>query len=198
VGVIGDSIEDPTSDKNDWYCEILDYQEFEVAVPFKVSNDYLETIPENRQTNYWRYGVREVDQNTYERILDHAKLKDYEPSLPNPSGELESYQQIEGNKRARFSTYYERNPFYRNRAIEIHGFICMACGFDYEALYGELGKGYIQVHHNKPLSETGPTTINPETDLCVLCANCHVMLHRRKNETLSVDSIREIVQSNRR
>lgn len=195
VGVIGDSIEDPDSDKNDWYCEIIDYQEFEEAVPFKIGNDYLETIPENLLSNYWRYGVREIVQTTYDRILGHAKLIGYKLSLPNPNGELESYQLIEGNKRVRFSTYYERNPFYRTRAIEIHQFKCMACEFDFEAQYGELGKGYIQVHHNKPISETGPTSINPETDLSVLCANCHAMVHRRKNETLSVDLLREIVQS---
>ncbi|MEW8348280.1 MAG: hypothetical protein AB2687_08210 [Candidatus Thiodiazotropha taylori] len=196
VGVIGESIEDPDSNKNDWYCEIQDYQEFEKAVPFKVNNDYLEVIPDNLKTNYWRYGVRTIDEETFERILSSAAVKEYQPSFPDPKGELESYHLIEGKQRVRYSTYYERNPYYRNRAIEIHGLTCMACGFDFKEQYGDIGDGYIQVHHNKPLSEAVPTNIDPKNDLSVLCANCHVIVHRHREQTLTVEMVRDLVNAN--
>jgi predicted HNH restriction endonuclease len=67
----------------------------------------------------------------------------------------------------------------------------MACGFNFEAQYGELGKGFIHVHHNKPISEMGPTRINPYSDLSVLCPNCHAMIHRKKDRTLSVEELKE-------
>ena len=52
------------------------------------------------------------------------------------------------------------------------------CGFDFEVVYGELGRDYAQVHHLKPL---GDRTIPSQTkldDLTVVCANCHAMIHR--------------------
>ena len=41
----------------------------------------------------------------------------------------------------------------------------MICGFDFGQKYGELGKGYIEVHHIKPLATLEQeVVINPETD----------------------------------
>ena len=40
----------------------------------------------------------------------------------------------------------------RKMAIKIHGNKCMACGFDFESVYGKHGKNYIEVHHVVPLS----------------------------------------------
>ena len=54
----------------------------------------------------------------------------------------------------------------------------MICGFDFEEKYGELGKGYIEVHHIKPLSEIDEeVVVNPETDLICVCSNCHRKIH---------------------
>jgi predicted HNH restriction endonuclease len=195
VGVIGDSIIDTESSRKDRYCEILDYQEFEEAVPIKEGNEYLEPIPASKKSNYWRFGVREISKDTYAGILARAAKKGYEPSLPSLHQELESVQPIEGGKKARYSTYYERNPFYRSRAIEIHGVTCMACSFNFEGKYGDLGKGFVHVHHNKPISESGPTRINPQTDLSVLCPNCHAMIHRKKDRTLSMKELQELIRT---
>jgi 5-methylcytosine-specific restriction enzyme A len=49
---------------------------------------------------------------------------------------------------------YERNPQARKDCIAHYGLTCQVCGFDFEAVYGtQLGRGYIHVHHLKPLSE---------------------------------------------
>lgn len=32
---------------------------------------------------------------------------------------------------------------------------CVVCGFSYEEKYGEIGKGYIEIHHEKPICEYG-------------------------------------------
>lgn len=96
--------------------------------------------------------------------------------------------------KVRFSTHYERNPYYRAKAIEIYGTVCQACQFDFAAKYGELGRGYIHVHHVRPISETGPTRIDPATDLTVLCPNCHSMVHRKKKVTLSLDELKRVLE----
>lgn len=52
------------------------------------------------------------------------------------------------------------------------------CGFDFEMVYGELGRGYAEVHHIVALRELDPGTITTLDDLIVVCSNCHRMIHR--------------------
>ena len=52
------------------------------------------------------------------------------------------------------------------------------CGFDFEVVYGELGRDYAQVHHLKPLADRTNPSQTKLDDLAVVCANCHVMIHR--------------------
>lgn len=74
---------------------------------------------------------------------------------------------------------YERSPANRAACIAHYGLECRGCGLRFEDVYGELGAGYIQVHHRVPVSKLGHNYIvNPVTDLVPVCANCHAMLHR--------------------
>lgn len=76
---------------------------------------------------------------------------------------------------------YERSTINRAACIEIHGAICKACGFDFGAVYGGIGSGFIEVHHVEPVSGIAPgTVVDPARDLMPLCSNCHSMIHRRK------------------
>lgn len=46
--------------------------------------------------------------------------------------------------------------------------------------YGDLGKGFIHVHHITPLSQIGHSyKLDPVSDLLPLCPNCHAMVHRK-------------------
>ena len=103
----------------------------------------------------------------------------------------------EGQKKQIFTTKYERKPKLRKQAVQIHGTTCMACGFNFEDFYGERGSKYIEVHHIKPLSQTDEEVeIDPATDLVVLCANCHRMVHRKKNEVLSLEELKSLIDEN--
>lgn len=72
--------------------------------------------------------------------------------------------------------------------------VCECCGFDFEKAYGEMGRGFIEVHHRFPLSQTdGEHEVNPETDLVPLCSNCHSMIHRlaaRPGDCISLEELR--------
>jgi hypothetical protein len=73
---------------------------------------------------------------------------------------------------------YERNAEARRRCIAHYGCKCLACGFDFEAVYGEIGIGFIHVHHLLPLSEVGDEyVVDPVQDLRPVCPNCHAMIH---------------------
>ena len=100
----------------------------------------------------------------------------------------------EGGERVFLSVKRERDRSLRRNALRIHGYDCMACGFNYEKCYGEIGKEFIEVHHVVPLASAGETKTNPETDLVVLCANCHRMVHRKKGVCLSIQKLKECIQ----
>ncbi|KHL95955.1 restriction endonuclease [Paenibacillus sp. IHB B 3415] len=88
---------------------------------------------------------------------------------------------------------YERNLINRQTCLLIHGTNCKICGFDFEARFGEIGKGYIHVHHLTPVSSIGPDyIISPADDLLPVCPNCHAMLHKR-NPPFTIQEIREII-----
>jgi 5-methylcytosine-specific restriction protein A len=53
---------------------------------------------------------------------------------------------------------------------------CEVCGFDFRSAYGERGKGFIECHHTKPVSESAGKKTRL-TDLALVCANCHRMIH---------------------
>lgn len=80
---------------------------------------------------------------------------------------------------------YERNPEARRKCIEHYGYDCFVCGFNFEKVYGEIGKGYIHVHHLKPLSEIKEGyLVDPIKDLRPVCPNCHALLHVAKGDGL--------------
>ena len=101
-------------------------------------------------------------------------------------------QYPEGAKKKIIVNSYERNPAARKKCIEIHGLNCAVCNINFEEVYGVIGKGFIHVHHVKPLSEIDTNyNVNPETDLVPVCPNCHAMLHR-KEYVISIESLKEM------
>ena len=65
---------------------------------------------------------------------------------------------------------------------------------NFEEVYGTRGRGYIEIHHINPLSTIREETkINPSTDLIPVCANCHRIIHRKKENILSIDEMKELV-----
>jgi len=69
---------------------------------------------------------------------------------------------------------------------------CEVCSFDFAQVYGGLGKGFAECHHIVPLSELPGTRMTPLTDLAIVCANCHRMLHRAR-PVLTILELRTVV-----
>ena len=195
---IGKVYADPGSDKGDLFALIENFIPFEAAVPSKIDGEYLETIPATRVSNYWRDGVRPIPQSDYDVILSHAKLMPPQDDAVAPNTEDESLtlqSANEGSKLSYFGTRYERRKDLRVKAIALHGLECKACGFDFEQAYGEYAKGLIHIHHVVPISDFGgEKAVNPETDLVPLCANCHAVVHRKRNTTLSIDELQAMLR----
>lgn len=70
---------------------------------------------------------------------------------------------------------------------QLKTFACEACGIDMETIYGSLGKGYIEAHHRRPVSQIRAGETTRLSDLAALCPNCHRMIHR--NGLISVEEL---------
>ena len=111
-----------------------------------------------------------------------------------PSDILSGEEFVEGATRIITSKRYERNQQARDACISHYGTSCMICKFNFEEIYGELGKGFIHVHHIKPISENeGEYVIDPIHDLIPVCPNCHSMIHRG-NTTRDWEDIRDLIE----
>ncbi|MBI4314548.1 MAG: HNH endonuclease [Chloroflexi bacterium] len=91
-----------------------------------------------------------------------------------------------------------RNPLLRTRAIAAYGYTCIVCGFNFEQQYGDLGVGYVEVHHLRPLSARKTTHTASVNDVKVVCANCHRILHRNGRNPLPIETLREAVLKQKR
>lgn len=101
---------------------------------------------------------------------------------------------LEGATKTISVNYYERSPDARKKCILHYGTKCIACGFDFENTYGEIGKSYIHVHHVVPLSEVKAAyEVDPVKDLRPVCANCHAIIHRTL-PALSIEEVRSALK----
>ena len=145
-----DKIEiDKKSTKKDWYAYFSAYQPFEQAVLAKNNGIFFEKIPDSKKTNYWRDGVRPVSPNVFFSILENSKINTEMTSEQLlADDELTSYQ--EGTKHIIYTTKFERSIELRKLTIEKKGATCVCCGFNFEKVYGKIGKNFIHIHHIKP------------------------------------------------
>ncbi len=103
----------------------------------------------------------------------------------------------EGSLKTIFVNKYERSDKARKLCIKHHGAICAVCHLNFEARYGQHGAGFIHVHHVIPLRDIGKEyQVDPINDLIPVCPNCHAMLHRQRDRTLTISELKEILASN--
>ena len=103
---------------------------------------------------------------------------------------------VEGAARTVSVNRYERSAWARQACVEHHGTSCAVCGIDFVEVYGDVGDGFIHVHHKTPISEVARTKnhhVDPIEDLVPVCPNCHAMLHRPKGKTLSVRELQRLM-----
>lgn len=133
-----------------------------------------------------------LGRDVYDTVLIGGN--DFEKSTEPLSTSVSAFYS-EGKKVAFYGTKYERNKKNRDMAIQYHGCKCKACGFDFEAVYGKLGKGFIEIHHTKPLySLQEETVVDYRLDLVPVCSNCHRILHRNKEKMLTIEELKQLIE----
>jgi len=143
-------------------------------------------------------GIGEVAQALQDQGFSEDERKDaYEQDYGDilvEEGRV-SYRNQRIRQRSRLLTEMARKKFLDN-----HGKLrCAGCGFDFEEQYDGRGKGYIEIHHLKPIHEhdiEGEKQIAEKAleKLVPLCSNCHRMVHRERDNLLSLEELRVLVQ----
>ena len=137
-------------------------------------------------------------------VLTGFSLDDSEPALRqiatnNPIEILDDALIREGQLRLRTTEYRTRSRQLRISAVRHFsrsGYIhCSACEFEFGKAYGSIGRGYVQIHHLKPVSFMRGEAMSMGDALAnvrPLCANCHQMAHR-KTPPLKIAYLKSIV-----
>lgn len=88
---------------------------------------------------------------------------------------------------------YERNRKARAACIKHYGASCAVCDFNFEKVFGAIGRGFIHVHHVVSLSEIAKEyELDPIRDLIPVCPNCHAIIHLTQ-PMLSVEELRNYI-----
>lgn len=151
-------------------------------------------------SNLKKHGLKAAPQGAF-KVSDELKeyidkfLIDTYSDNTFPESDIEP-DCIEGHKTTVYVNRYERSSVARNKCIEYNGCYCHVCGIDFKNIYGDVGAGFIHVHHIVPLSKIDESYIvDYKNDLVPVCPNCHAMLHRKVNgRYLSVEELRNLVK----
>lgn len=101
---------------------------------------------------------------------------------------------LEGRKRVSVVNVYKRNVRARMLCISHYGAECNVCRLKFSDKYGEIGEGFIHVHHlNMIADKGGEYELDPIKDMRPVCPNCHAMLHKRR-PPFEIDEIRKMIQ----
>ena len=154
----------------------------------------LSIIDSQERLNHKLFGPRTRYLKTEEMKHEISKIIQNEGTIyPD---EINSSTLTEGAKTQVTVNAYERNPRARKECLKKHGYKCKVCSFDFENIYGNMGKNFIHVHHLKPLSEIQEEyEVDAENDLRPVCPNCHAMLHRKK-PAYSISELKAIIAKN--
>lgn len=125
---------------------------------------------------------------------------DTQPQASQASGKLQFPEEVagvatygEGAVKQVLVNAYERSANAVSACKAHYGTTCVICGFDFGKVYGEIGRGYIHVHHLVQLADIGKDyKVDPVNDLRPVCPNCHSMLHQRR-PPLSIDDLKKMI-----
>jgi predicted HNH restriction endonuclease len=84
----------------------------------------------------------------------------------------------------------KRSRRLRELALSSSGGICEVCKRDYSKVLAGRGIRVLQVHHRKQLASLDEPAITKLSDLAVVCANCHMLIHLDPRRAFRVETLR--------
>ena len=181
---------------NEIYEKIVELNERELSRTYQASiRGTLERFSEdsaafNGVDNYF-YSVDGLG-------VGHWGLINFSPTVETVEFTSDDAEFFEGRKKLQQHITRERN--YRLVSLAKKTFkkkhdgklFCEVCYFCFKDKYGDLGEGFIEAHHIKPISTLEENEETKVRDLMMVCSNCHSMIHRFKG-ALAKEDIKKIL-----
>jgi len=153
--------------------------------------------------NFFRFHGHQAEDFTWweaevRRVLNFdwtPLLSEYFPGefsrIVYPDETDDTTEYTEGTAKQVRVNSYERDPRARSACLRHYGHNCSVCGMNFEDKYGDVGKGFMHVHHLVPLARIGREyQLDPIRDLRPVCPNCHAMLHTN-DPPLSIEQLKD-------
>lgn len=135
-------------------------------------------------------GISIPDEVAYRLENIWADFLDDDRFLPTAVAEPAA---IEG-LRTETKTYVRgRSRQLRELALKKAAGICCVCNVDYKQLLKGKGVRVLQVHHRKQLAASNAPRVTHLSELAVVCANCHLLLHMNPQHALGVGELRTML-----
>lgn len=151
------------------------------------------TIPKTlfNTQNYRIARPTTISEEIFKKLWNLAQsdisIDDYSSEIEFPEGrEIEIKHKARERNQSLVKAAKDR---FRNQNGKLY---CQVCGFNFEEVYGEIGKDFIEAHHTVPVSELSEQTTTKVSDIALVCSNCHRMLHR-KRPWLSMDDLKKLI-----
>jgi hypothetical protein len=84
-----------------------------------------------------------------------------------------------------------RNPALRSAALALADGRCAGCEKNFRRVAGGKGEKCLVVHHKNQLKDTDQPVETRVSDLAVVCANCHMMIHANQDKALTIAQLRK-------
>lgn len=193
MGLVGAST---FRNQNGVYMKLMNFRRFD---PFFLSQGMVGLTRGNKdEEKVWKEYSNDLER--LQRITDAIRSAVQSRGAWPAGWEEETFEAIEAEEgriltrlhrvRERDRTIVEK---FKKVALKKNGrLVCAACGFDYVEKYGTLGEGLIDVHHTKPVHTLAPGEKTRFSDLILLCANCHRLVHASR-KWLTLEQIRQAV-----
>jgi hypothetical protein len=84
-----------------------------------------------------------------------------------------------------------RNAGLRLAALQRANGMCEGCGTNFAKKHGGLGRRCLVVHHKKQIKDTDQLRETKLSELAVVCANCHMMIHVNSEKALTLAQLKK-------
>lgn len=101
---------------------------------------------------------------------------------------------IEGLKTETSRYSRGRSKPLRDKALSKANGICCVCEVDFKKVIGGKGVKVLQVHHKKQLGITDTPRLTTLSDLAVVCANCHMLIHMDIKKALDIKKLKSLLK----
>ena len=211
----GDDLEILANRNDDYFSQIVRNLTAKTR-PF-VKNGYIDRESKSGSSLYITdKGKQYLSEHKFElkylltNDFEYTDIKDNLKKIEKEKRKIQTFDEniiiAEGVKKVAEVAIYERSKKLRDFAIQYFTkddrISCNCCSFNFGDFYGEeIGKGFIEIHHTKPIftyedEDIENTFKQAVENLTPVCSNCHRMIHRNWKKPLEIQVLIDNINAN--